>query len=158
MDYRTSAAYDLSLFETKEIRTPQIKEIVPVAKPKVKKKISAAKYIFFSVVLLAVMSVFVYSHVQLNESTALVSEYTKKLEKAKSEEELLDVELERLLSVKNIEKYATNELGLCKPENYQIEYIRTEEENKIKVTNENQGFDLIESVKEFFNNVFSMFK
>lgn len=66
----------------------------------------------------------VFSHVALNETRKSITDAQKNLADLKSEETRLEMQIESLLSYKNIEE-AARELGMQKKEKRQVTYIET---------------------------------
>ncbi|MEG2295756.1 MAG: hypothetical protein RSB96_03340, partial [Oscillospiraceae bacterium] len=65
----------------------------------------------------------IYNRAILTEVTAEINFFTQQNEKLINENKVLNAEINTKSSLRHIEEYAINELGLCKPEMDQISYI-----------------------------------
>ena len=67
----------------------------------------------------------------------------------------LQLRAEQSVNLSYVEQYAQENLGLQKPQNYQIEYINVNKQDLIdnKVTNENKNWfkEILFNIIEFFN-------
>jgi len=149
-------AYDLSLFETKEqtarverrraeSSAPQLREI---QNPEAKRRVKPAKWIACGLLIFTMMAVHVGNNAMMTEARANVHAAEDELQEIQNKENLLDVELDKLLSIQNIDAYAKEKLGLCKPEQYQVEYLTGENGDKISVNH--QEVDLWEKLRALF--------
>lgn len=126
-----SAAYDISLFETKA--TPEIK----VIKGKEQHRKSAASMLSLKVIMIAIIAVSfialsIYGKVVMAETVAEIETATNELNILKGETTRLEMELESKVSLRNVESYASTNLGMNKIEKYQTEYIKLSEGNVIE--------------------------
>lgn len=153
----TSAAYDLSKFETAP-SAPRIR----VVKTGKELRARADREFVIELVLLAVvvvaLSVYtVYSSMMLTKTKALIERKSNELVEIQSENAYLDYQIESVVSTRIVEEYAENELGLIKFSPAQIEYVNLENSNMI-VTEENDSvadFDMttfLSTVMAFFGN------
>ena len=149
-----SVAYDLSRFEvqTAEKRTQQgtparIKRVKPSAAPV--SRISPVKAIACLLLIVAVASALLYTNVSLAERVTQVSAATEEYTKLEAEGVRLNMELEGMVSLENVERYAEEELGMAKKESKSVEYVRLNQENKIEVANAS-GSSFWDSVVNFF--------
>ena len=84
----------------------------------------------------------------LTETVNEISVAVKELEVLQSENVRLNMELEAMVSLKNIEEYAT---GLSKLEKYQVSYVTLDEGERVVTTQGDQGFHLLDQIKEGFD-------
>ncbi len=141
---RENVAYDLSLFEPKEVRQEQAAArraqkpakpagaAAPAARAAVRPLTvvkCAAAGAFVMVALLAVM----VGNVQLNRLNNQASRLKSQLSNAKSAQVQLNVQLESRASLDNVENYAVNKLGLQKIGSYQIEYVHMLDKDKVEL-------------------------
>ena len=127
----TNAAYDLSLFEEVE-RQPKIEEVKLPKKQKVL-NMSPLKMLSIGAVVVALVSVLLYSNVMLCEITAEVNAATSKLEDLNNEYTRLEMELNRKMSIGAIEEYATETLNMSKIEQYQVEMVSINSNDEVVV-------------------------
>lgn len=128
----TNAAYDLSLFEEVE-RQPKIEEVKLPKKQKVL-NMSPLKMLSIGAVVVALVSVLLYSNVMLSEITAEVNAATSTLEDLNNEYTRLEMELNRKMSIGAIEEYATETLNMSKIEQYQVEMVSINSNDEVIVT------------------------
>ena len=95
-----------------------------------------AKIIAISLVLLVMMSALLYGRMKVDELDRQIQSKKNELSVAQSENVRLSMKLDSLISLKNVEEYAQNKLGMVKMENYQIEYIDLSGEDKATVSGE----------------------
>ncbi len=128
----TNAAYDLSLFEEVE-RQPKIEEVKLPKKQKVL-NMSPLKMLSLGAVVVALVSILLYSNVMLSEITAEVNAATSTLEDLNNEYTRLEMELNRKMSIGAIEEYATETLNMSKIEQYQVEMVSINSNDEVIVT------------------------
>ena len=101
---------------------------------------------------------------QTAESSELVAERLRNVSERKrvgshvgtdhgshNEDVRLNMELEAMVSLKNIEEYATEELGLTKLENSQVSYVTLDEGERVVTASGDQGLRVWERIKEGFS-------
>ena len=147
---KTNAAYDLSQFAVTEPR-----ERVRVVKTG--KQVQAAEdrkfmlqFIALTVVMIALAVYTVYSNMLLTKTKALITRSSAELVELQSENVYLDYQIESMVSLKNAEEYAANELGLIKLDTAQIEYVNLEGQNRIVMQ---QADGVRGAVASFFGTV-----
>ena len=92
------------------------------------------KAILCMALIIGVTVSFIYSRAMLVEVNEQVNAANKQLKILESEKTRLDMELESMVSLKNIEELAEN-MGLAKVEKYQVEYIDLSQGDKVVVSN-----------------------
>ncbi len=162
--YRSSAAYDLSLFEPqvieqpKRVQQPNTKKPVKKASPKTQAKISTvvemngmsqtverkATSVKVNKLTKQLMICFVAGCLcflgllvmdsKINALDKQISSVESKLEIQEGEAVRLNAELSSKISSDKIENYAENVLGMVKAESYQISYIDLSEGDEIVVS------------------------
>lgn len=105
--------------------------------------------ILCALLIVGLLSAKLYSDVQLNELTDKASKMKKELETLKSEEIRINVLLEKRTDLREIERKATEDLGLKKIEKYQVEYISLPSKDKTVVIEQENG--IINSVVKGFS-------
>jgi len=148
-------------YEDYEIRRPKVNsqppktiektKVVPKknVKPKVKRRIFAGT-VAFSVAL-----AIVYRYAMINNMNMETIQLQKQLAEIENMNAQLQLNAEKSLNLSEVEKYASETLGLQKPQSYQIEYIKVDKQDlvKNKVINENKtGLEkILFNIVEFFN-------
>lgn len=124
---RTSAAYDLSLFDTsakrKEQQTPEKKPELKIATSSVAKAGKPVAVAVIAAVFLAVFIMFLYSKATLSEVNLRISNETQALQSAQNINTALNNQLSGSVSLDNVEQYAVNELGMQKISSAQEKYV-----------------------------------
>ncbi len=93
-----------------------------------------AKIIAISLVLLVMMSALLYGRMKADELDRQIQSKKNELSVAQSENVRLSMKLDSMISLKNVEDYAQNNLGMVKMESHQIEYIDLSGEDKAVVS------------------------
>lgn len=104
------------------------------------KKLSANQNLNAVKVFIAVAFIFVmmcipmYLNVKLDETAKNISSVQSQIDIAKSENVRLCSALEGMVSIDKIEKYAENNLGMVKLENYKITYFNSDAGNHVVIS------------------------
>ncbi len=146
-------AYAIKRFEDIEETSNEKKvEIVKVAKAKKKPaQKSAWKLLMTMVYITALCSALIFAKVDLTEANAKVLDLVEEMREIESETVRLDLELQALISLKNVEEIAKNDIGLSETNQSQIEYISIKDENKVQIINDEK--DYLEYISQFFGEV-----
>ena len=124
---RTSAAYDLSLFDTsakrKEHNTPENKPELKVATSSVAKAGKPVALVVIAAVTLTVFIMFLYSKATLSEVNLRISTETQALQSAQNINTALNNQLSGSVSLDNVEQYAVSKLGMQKINASQERYV-----------------------------------
>lgn len=83
----------------------------------------AIKIMVIATAILMFMALAIYSRVQLDEINRDISSIENKMELAQSDNIKLNNELNSIVSINNVENYATNVLGMVKVQDYQVVYV-----------------------------------
>ena len=161
MSTNQNAAYDLSLFEPRqEYRREKKKTGLRVLPQPKKRRVSAAAVLKSAAVgamVVTALCCIMISNVKLTELNDQVKGMQNNLNTAKSEQISLQMKLESRMSLKSVEDYAVNTLGLTKVQNYQVTYINMNEGDKVVVSGENAPhslkdfiFNLVDNIKAYF--------
>ena len=148
----SSAAYDLSTFAPEERRQPRVRVVKTSKNKKRSQNAFKAKCVAYVVLLVVLMSGTVYSRQQLTEIKSDINKSTAELTEIQSENAYLNYELESTVSLRNVETYAEDELGLVKVDSSQVEYISIQDENKIEAGDKNENI-----FQSFFNMIIEFF-
>ena len=133
--YNSALAYDLENFATPEEKEPKIIDITehlqksPAKAKAVAKKPGRVVAIIAAIVFMAILSLFIFTKISLNQSTNEINDLKNEIEEAKSKITALDVELQRQTSLSNIELEAA-ELGMEKTQSDDVTYIRVNDSDK----------------------------
>jgi cell division protein FtsL len=173
-----SSAYDLSRLgeHTREpVRRPDGepdrrretgKEPKPLSRPAAKTAARAQKSYGVSLfavtgfIVVAVMMVFVLlAHVRYNEITSETIRLQARLDELTELERKLMIEYEKAFDIIDVEQYATNVLGMSKPDESQISVVKTTADDKaVVVSREKHETQRPESIVTFLASLVSYFK
>ncbi len=152
-----STAYDFEKFETKQraqVRKPRLTVTRPNHKVKVRAKIAATLKLLATVAVLAgVVISMLYSRALLTELNAKISRQNALLDEYKSESTRLSAELESKISLRNVEDYATQTLGMYAVDKGQVTYVNLCDGDKIELTSESPKQTLLDRIRLSINNV-----
>ncbi len=151
-----NTAYDISRFES----APAVQRIRIIKTGDELRAAADRKFVRQLValtVVVAVLSVYtVYSSMLLTKTKAMIEKKNSELVEIESENVYLDYQIESMVSMKTVEEYAENVLGLIRLSPAQIEYVNLENSNKI-VSEDTDTLDLsvsslLSTVVKFFGN------
>lgn len=147
MAARGNAAYDLSVYEPKRqpVQGQQGPSIQHKKNPRpVAKRESAFKFFIKAVVCLGILCAVLYGKVETNALFSDIHDLERQLKELKSENITLEAEYQSRTSLKNVEDYAENVLGLKKLDKSQIEYIDMPGQSVIEIVEtENKNIFII---------------
>lgn len=139
--FDANAAYNLSSFEVerplREERPAYEKPDLKVAgqrQPRTKAELRSeelrsykvsVKVVAVAVILFAMLAAVLYGESTKNQLTREIAQIQKEMNVAESENTRLNMQLNALVSVDQIEQYATEKLGMVKMSKNQIEYVNT---------------------------------
>ena len=157
MANRSNLAYDLSVYEPKAKQQPvqqQEQNAIKMRKnpmPMARKE-SAFKFAFRAFLFLAVLCAVLYGKVETNSLFREISSLESELKTLQTENITLAAEYESRTSLKNVEDYAENVLGLKKLDKAQIEYVELPGDSVIeKVEAENKN--IFVRIRNFINAI-----
>ena len=104
---------------------------------------AAVKVFFIAVSVLFLLCCFIYAKVEVNEVYNDIALEKKNIELLKSENVRLQSEVEAKMSMKNIEDYAENVLGLERLEKSQTVYMEVQSDSVIEVVEEETSLFVI---------------
>lgn len=140
MAQRSNLAYDLSVYEPKKrpAQPEQPQQNAPNIKMKknpvpVKRRESAFKFAMRAFFVMAVLCAILYGKVETNTLFGEISGLESDLKDLQSENITLAAEYEARTSLKNVEDYAENVLGLKKLDKAQIEYVDLPSDKVIEI-------------------------
>ena len=157
----TNLAYDLSLFDTDEDIERKRRQREEKKKETAKIKLSEKKSIgrngsavaalaavsFVAVIAFAML----YSKVQISDYTSMISETKNAIEQTERENIRLHSVLDSMYTLDNVEKMASEQLGLQKTQSSQITYITLNTEDMTEVAKEDAN--IFVSIQNWFNNI-----
>lgn len=136
-----------------------IKQKKQVKKKTVKKAVSTQK-VHYSKTVLVISCLFVmlmiitYRFNIISESNLTLQSLRNELERVQSNLAATEMDIEQSTDLALIEAYAKQKLGMQKPDKNQVVYIDTSKETSvIKETNPTFVDKIIESIKEYINNI-----
>lgn len=126
-------------------KTPQLK-VIKRAKPSAAQIHSEAqmvakqarKIFAIAVTVLMFMAMAIYSRVQLDEINREINSVEYDIELAQSDTIKLNNALSSMVSINNVEDYATNVLGMVKVQDYQVVYVDLSASDSVVVANGEQ--------------------
>lgn len=150
-DYRSSSAYQLNTSTAPKrksgtgVVTPMPQrshdDLKRVHRRSPMKAVSVLLIAFFAMLpVVALIAI----NARITEVNERIMEVDTKISRVTGDNTRLELELERMMSIKNVEDYAVTELGMQKLSRSQIEYIKLNQEDKIEVDNKSESlFDKI---------------
>ena len=156
MDNNTSA-YDLSAYE--KVKQDNHQNELKVIRSKANKKENALltfKSIAIGAFVIAVVAMSIYSNAIINELGNQILSANRDYAKLVGDNKKMTAVLESKVSLKNVEEYAKENLGLAQMEQYQIEYINLLPNDKIEciryTKEENISDKIFNRISKFFSN------
>lgn len=150
---RGNLAYDFSVYEPKpkqqEAKQPQIR----VKKNTNFQPQSAKGILLTAVVVLGMMFAMLYGKVETNRLFGETAKLQQQLKALEAENVALAAEYESRTSLKNVEEYAQNTLGLKKLDKSQIEYVEFEGNTVIEVV-EMEKKNIFVIIRNWFANIY----
>jgi cell division protein FtsB len=147
----SSAAYDLKRFETKprvRVRKPALVVKRPSEQARAKAKVMYAVKVVAALSLVALVVVtMLYSRAVLTELDLQISQANANLTEMKSEQTRLAAELESKVSLRNVEEYASQKLGMSTMDKQQITYVDLSEGDKIELTQQSPKKTLLDQIR-----------
>ncbi len=147
--------YDLSRYEEAEVHQ---RPTLTVRTSRPQRRVSPFMMACCIALTVALVSLSIYTNVVMIELGDQLSQGNAELELLKSETVLLESKLESATSIKAVEQYATNNLGMGKLDQYQVTYVQLSEHDRIEKTDkapdrspEQQLIKWLQEVVEYLN-------
>ena len=140
----STVAYDLSRFEERP-RNARYEEIEKPRKQKVM-GFSAKTLLIVGIIVTAITFVMIYNRVVLTELTAEVEKASQTLSALENENVRLQMQIDRKMSLSNVEQYAVSELNMGKVEQYQIQTVSLSQDEEISVMKDDSDQTFFQSV------------
>lgn len=156
--YNTSSAYDLSEFENelkKEMASPDLK--VLKNRKKAPASLLGPSAVFAFVIVVALVSLMIYNHVQLNELTEEINQLNHELEVLQSQNIQMTSSLESTISNIEVAKLA-KQMGMQPRTEYQTERIYLYQQDKIERTSSAPQNTTADDAKLAVSSFFGRFK
>ena len=152
-------AYDISLFEVSpKVEQKQVNNVIKIPKSKLeanrRKKVNPIKAIstFLAIItFISVMLIVVHSQVELTELTEQINISSKKLQESESRYTQLQMSVESRTSLKAVEDYSKNHLGMKRIEPTQVEYISLSDSDKAEIKDTNQNKSIFNMISKIFS-------
>ena len=180
--YQSAEAYDFSIFEVDDSSAARkLQNAQPVGEPVRKrntnpnlrvvkatpvqtekqlaqlsyKKVAAVVVCCF--MMFSLIALFINNSVKSTELMNAINEMEVTIANAQSENVRLSSAIDSMFSIANVEKYATDVLGMTKMENYQIQYVDLSSDDQVLYAGENSAFaaGFVERVTEYFSGLFA---
>ena len=107
--------------------------------------------------VVAISLAFIYSQTQLTVLSAGISDANKQLEELQNDQTRLEIQIEKKMNSQNLEEYAVSQLGLTKPQQYQIDYVKLRDSNTIQAGEKTEK-GLLDKIKEAITNFMEYLK
>ncbi|MGN1114413.1 MAG: cell division protein FtsL [Oscillospiraceae bacterium] len=138
--------YDNELQETeRKIKQKQNRALKP-------KKYQTIKYMGVALAVLALFCSIIYGKVEMTELYEQQTAMEQQLTQLTSENVSLESELATKTGLKNVEKYAEDELGLKKLDKSQIEYVEVPKDTVAEVVKDDKESTFVK-IKNWFSGV-----
>ena len=95
--------------------------------PKRERVVHPARILSSALVILAIVFAALYGRVQIAQLNVSINEATDYLSELTSEKVRMEAELDGQMSLAQVEEIATEELGMVKPDNSQVTYLKVEQ-------------------------------
>lgn len=117
---------------------------------------SVLSIILVSALAVVMLGTVIYSLDRRNTIYNKVSELNSELNLAEAENVRLQSELDGKMSVRNVEDYAENVLGMQKIDSSQIQYIEIQTNDVVSIPEQDEG--LFSKIKRFFDSCVEYFR
>ena len=153
-------AYNLELFTPKpaDCKTKEEWKVIENTSRKTSKR-AILQFALLAGIVLATVFMLIYNQVAITEVANKITGINKEFAALQSDQTRIEMQIENKMSIKKIEEYATEQLGLVKLENHQIKYVDITKEDKIEVAspkldkNIQTGFlSFFQKFKEYIGN------
>lgn len=156
----TNLAYDLSVYEPKPVKKQEAAvqaAVQPVIQVKTnpnadRLRVNMLKLVVYACAIVALIGAVLYGKVETNRLFNEISSLQSDLSALQSENIALAAKYESATSLKNVEDYAENVLGLQKLDKAQIEYVELESDTVIEII-ETENKNVFVIIKNWFADV-----
>ena len=133
MQAGSNAAYDLSIYEPKERVRQRPKLKVVQGRGTAVRSLMILKTVCIGVVMVALVVGILRNKAELTQLSAEITNATKDYTQLQSEYTLLSTQLESRGSLRALEEYATNRLGMTKLDQDQVVYLDNNANDRIEI-------------------------
>lgn len=152
-------AYDISLFEVNpKVNKKPVNNVIKMPENKCEinrrkkaKHIKAISSFLALSIFISVLLVVVHSQVELTEITEQINASSKQLKEYESDYTQLQMRVESKTSLKTVENYSKNNLGMKKIEPTQVEYITLSDGDKAEIKSENHHKSILDMISKIFS-------
>ena len=139
-----TVAYDFSRFEER----PRNAHLQEVNKPRKQKVMgfSFKSLLIVGIIITAITFLMIYNRVVLTELTAEVENANQTLSALENENVRLQMQIDRKMSINNVEEYAVEKLNMGKVEQYQIKTVSISQDEELSVMKDNSDLSFFQSV------------
>ena len=149
-----NAAYDFARFE--QHRQPVIEIVEPRVQPEKKFTLAPLKAVILIGTIVTVCALMIFNQMKLNEVSNQISDINIKLTALTGENIRLQNHIDSSVSVKEIDKFATEQLGLIKPQTAQIEYLSLATNDRVEILDADTS--VFENIQQAFSNFMQVFQ
>lgn len=150
---RQEEYYNYEEVISKPVKSPKVDK--PDNNKNMAKKRKTKRKVFLGTVAFMLSLTIVYRYAMINNMNMENIKLKKELETLNNANAQLQLVAEQSINLSYVEEYAKENLGLQKPQNYQIEYINVNKQDLIdnNVINENKNWieEIVFNIIEFFN-------
>lgn len=141
-------AYDYSIYENQPQREPE-KRIQVKKNPSHLQPVPIIKSLFVAAAALFLLCAIIYGKLEISKLYAQSAKIDKQINVVMNENAKYQTDIESKTSVKAVEDYAENKLGLQKLDRTQIEYIELQKDNVIQVVDQKDK-NVFVAIKNWF--------
>lgn len=120
-------------------------------KNKTKKRYVSPFTVIAALACVILASVVLNGYISLNELTITTNNKEKELAEVVDANEVLAIEIDRKNSLGNIERIATEELGMVKLQSYQIHTVNLASDDSVEIVTESEDNSFIDGIVASFN-------
>lgn len=131
--YDGTSAYQL---EYDRVTATQVDMRAKKRRERKRKFVARVKLMSCLAVIFAVACAVLYGNARIIQASSQVSELQAELEQVKEDNNQKMLDLEKSLDLKKVEEIATTQLGMKRPEKYQIVYVDVQQSDYGEVTNQ----------------------
>lgn len=148
---KTNLAYDLSRYEYQYREAEKQEKPVMKSNPKAAARVSVPKVVSSVLLIGTLLCCMLYGNVEQSRLYSDITRANKNVDILAGENARMQTEIEARTSVKNVEDYAENVLGLEKLGQSQIEYVELPTGNAVEIPETNSN--IFVTIKNKFNEI-----
>lgn len=157
MTKTNNLAYALRNFEAQESEAqsrPKIKKLENKRGKQTTKNRNAFRLVLGMLYVVALCGTLLLARTELYKESQKVQKAEAALESVDNEHERLSFEVDNITSLTAIEKKATEEYGMVKPDKNQVSHVRVEKSNKVEIQDDqddlvSQFIRFVDQIKEY---------